>query len=408
MPPVLRIPITNVYAEGDYTAQIKIGSAGRPANVLLDTGSSTLAINSAAYDLTSDSSMKPTQYAQDIVYDTGSWTGPVVTTDIAVSSGGQTLSINTYLAVTADYEPGNFGNADGVIGLAFNDLNQAYDLSSYLTEINLSETYPWPFKIQGSRVAIKQFQKFLNRLPKNDLTPYFSAMTQQNNDISRSIFAFYTHRSSISMGVGDPPSDPLNKGLFILGGGPGETDLYSGDFVDVEVVHDMWYNTNLLGIQVGGGTPTDAKQLDMQHAKTNVSNSIIDSGAAAIMLAPDVYDAIMSSLRNISQAMYDTAQEAQEHAVDAARVERYNWPDITFLLADKNNQPVPLTCPATSYWQRDTPKAGQAIFQIFNSNGVQSILGLPLLNNYYTVFDREDDPYGRVRFAKISPPGILV
>ena len=65
MPPVLRIPITNVYAEGDYTAQIKIGSAGQPANVLLDTGSSTLAINSAAYDLTSDSSMKPTQYAQE-------------------------------------------------------------------------------------------------------------------------------------------------------------------------------------------------------------------------------------------------------------------------------------------------------------------------------------------------------
>jgi hypothetical protein len=32
----------------------------------------------------------------------------------------------------------------------------------------------------------------------------------------------------------------------------------------------------------------------------------------------------------------------------------------------------------------------------------QSILGLPLMNNYYTVFDRSLDAYGTVRFAAIS------
>jgi hypothetical protein len=34
----------------------------------------------------------------------------------------------------------------------------------------------------------------------------------------------------------------------------------------------------------------------------------------------------------------------------------------------------------------------------------QSILGLPLMNNYYTVFDRSQDVNGVIRFAKIKPP----
>ena len=31
-----------------------------------------------------------------------------------------------------------------------------------------------------------------------------------------------------------------------------------------------------------------------------------------------------------------------------------------------------------------------------------SILGLPLFNNYYTVFDRTQSPYGIISFAPIS------
>ena len=88
MPPALRIPITNVYGDGDYTAQIRVGSAGVPANFLLDTGSSTLAINSTIYDPSTDAHMKPTPLAQDVSYDTGGWTGPVVSTDVGIGAGG--------------------------------------------------------------------------------------------------------------------------------------------------------------------------------------------------------------------------------------------------------------------------------------------------------------------------------
>lgn len=65
---------------------------------------------------------------------------------------------------------------------------------------------------------------------------------------------------------------------------------------------------------------------------------------------------------------------------------------------------VTLTCAPSTYWQTDAPQPGLAMFQINNGGTFpQSILGLPLFNNYYTVFDRTQDPYGAVRFAPIAP-----
>jgi len=46
-PQSLRIPITNVYGGGDYTATLLVGSQKKPANVILDTGSSTLAVSAS-------------------------------------------------------------------------------------------------------------------------------------------------------------------------------------------------------------------------------------------------------------------------------------------------------------------------------------------------------------------------
>jgi hypothetical protein len=49
-----------------------------------------------------------------------------------------------------------------------------------------------------------------------------------------------------------------------------------------------------------------------------------------------------------------------------------------------------LSCSPETYWQLNSPKAGQAVFQINDLGSVQSILSLPILNNY--------------RFAAIKPP----
>ena len=397
----LKIPITNVYGGGDYTAPITIGSQGAVANVILDTGSSTLAVVPRAYDPGADASAKPTTLAQDVIYGTGGWTGPVLTTSVSMGTGGQSASADVNIAITDEQETGNFGSADGILGLAFNSLNQAYNLQSYLTQRGISPavTYPWPFPISNATAAVQRFAQFLSRMPQEDLPPYFTALESQG--ISKNLFAFYTLRSVPSGRTASPATDPLNGGFFILGGGTEQTGLYTGEFIKVDVVDDLYYNTDLLAIQVAGGQQIAAQPLPAQYGGSMVSNSIVDSGTNGLVLAPDVYQAIVSSLSQVNPAFGNLINQASQQTIPNGDLNLDQWPDIAFILKGEDGNPVSLTCSPQTYWQTDAGSAGQAIFQISNSQMPQSILGLPLMNNYYTVFDRTQDAYGVVAFAPI-------
>jgi len=83
-----------------------------------------------------------------------------------------------------------------------------------------------------------------------------------------------------------------------------------------------------------------------------------------------------------------------------------SWPTITFVLEGALGTDVKLTVTPDTYWQTNSPKPGYATAVLFGDNGQgggQSILGLPLMNNYYTVFDRSvDKGLGVVSFAKIK------
>jgi len=399
-PPALRIPITNSSANGDYTAQIAVGSAQTPANVILDTGSSTLAVVPTVYDPSSDAHVQATPLAQDVIYGTGGWTGPVLQTQVTMGSAGASATVDAYIAVTSDDQPGDFGQADGIMGLAFNALNSAYNLESYLQEQGAQQdvTYPWPFQVAGSRAAIEQFGTFLSRMPEEDLPPYFTALGAAG--VTRNIFAFYTRRS-----VPSATNEQLNSGFFILGGGPEQSDLYTGEFVDVKVVDDLWYNTNLLSVQVGQGNTVAVPQLSAKDAKTAISNSIVDSGTNSLYLSAKVFDALMSGFQALPGSFVETIQSAgQQGGVPNDSLNLEDWPNITFALEGATVDSVPLTCSPSTYWQLDAPNAGVAQFMIFSSPMPQSILGLPLMNNYYTVFDRTQNPYGAIRFAAIAAP----
>ncbi len=395
---VLRVPISNVYGGGDYTAPITIGSGGTTANVILDTGSSTLAVVPKVYDVKGDSDAQPTALAQDVIYGTGGWAGPVVTTKVALGTGA---SLDAYIAVTTDDEPGGFGRADGILGLAYNVLNNAYDMSSYLQEHgDRSVTFPWPFPTKNTSAAVQQFASLLQRMPQQDLPPYFTALASAG--IEKNLFAFYTLRSMPSLRRSNPEEDPLNQGFFVMGGGPEQEDLYTGEFVNVDVVDDAWYNTDLLSVQVAGGEEHKAKRLPATLAKTMVSNSIIDSGTNSLALAKDVFEAIVSSLEKLSPDFIEAIKTASSGSVQTSSLNLDKWPDITFTLKGDTGSPVPLTCSPSTYWQVDCPQSGQASFAIGGSGMPQSILGLPLMNNYYSVFDRTQDAYGVIRFAPIK------
>ena len=67
-----------------------------------------------------------------------------------------------------------------------------------------------------------------------------------------------------------------------------------------------------------------------------------------------------------------------------------------------------LDVPPEIYWQLNSPKPGYANGVLLSDNGQlngQSILGLPLMNNYFTVFDRSvNKGLGVISFAPIKKP----
>jgi aspartyl protease len=401
---VIRVPINNVKGGGDYTGEIRVGSQGVVANVILDTGSSTLAVVPRVYKAAEDTNVSFTPYAQLVTYGTGGWSGPVLETTLSMGSGGNQASVKSYIAIADEQLPHNLGPADGILGLAFNSLNSAYDLTAYLTGhgVNPPVTYPWLFPVRTSAAALTQVEQFLARLTEIDLTPYFTAL--EDADVTRNIFAFYTLRSTPSMASANSAADPLNNGIFVLGGGLDQTDLYTGDAINVAVLDDLYYNTNLKAVQIGDAKPVDVKPLPPSQAKTLGSNSIVDSGTNSLVLAPDLYRAVVSGLES-QNANFATLirEDATRGAVPQSSLDLSDWPDISFVMQGADGSDVTLTCTPGTYWQTDAFQAGFAAFMINNGgNFPMSILGLPLFNNYYTVFDRTQNPYGTINFAPIA------
>src|SRR6266702_3140782 len=95
MPKIVRIPITNVYMGGDYTGRILVGPHKQPMNVILDTGSSALALDGHKYHPDPAAGDATTKLAQTDRYGDGSvgWTGAVLKTSVLIGDGGSQVTI---------------------------------------------------------------------------------------------------------------------------------------------------------------------------------------------------------------------------------------------------------------------------------------------------------------------------
>lgn len=409
---VLRIPITNIFDGGAYSAQLSIGSGGSVANVLLDTGSSTLAVEASAYDGTGDTALRTTSLAQLITYGVGGWAGPVVTTDVSFGQPGNAVVLKAACLAIASVQQGSLGRVTGVMGLAYGGENPAYDFADYFAGKGLPKaTFPWPFGDGDWDQFFAEFQAIVrsNAVPQKAIAPYLDQLV--TSGVVANKFAFYTLRSSVSMRMGSGQavlaSDPLNNGVFILGGGEEEDDLYQGDFVTVEVVHDLFYNANLTSVRVEGCAAAAVARLQPQYQPSLISNAIIDSGNDRLRLANDVYQAILDGFARLNPAFARAVQEAQSGRPPSnAALDLATWPNICFTFSGVNGEALELAVAPQTYWQEDFPAAGQATFKITGplSAANQSNFGLPLLNNYYTVFDRSKGAQGVVRLAPIKPP----
>jgi len=378
--PVVRIPIINIYMDGDYTGVIKVGSQAKPANVILDTGSSTLALDGKFYDPSADGHAKITNIAQEVQYGSGSWVGAVVQTDVGIGSAGATAKLKqVYTAVAFAESADMFDKSNGILGLAYTRLNNAFTMPGPT----------WPPKYTYNQIQQEGRSTFLD--------PYFTELESAKMVANR--FAFYTKRSMISHATADPATDTANQGFLILGGGEESTDLYQGTFQSIKVLDDEYYNTNLKAVIVGDAAPIEVPA--PTKASQLLTNSIVDSGTNSLTLDDALFQTIANRLTKGENSELTHAMRSGYLKMSSLHLA--DWPPITFVLqGDAGDQKLTVT--PDNYWQTDAPQKGYASAAIFSDGGQlhgQSILGLPLMNGYLTIFDRSvDKGMGVIKFAK--------
>jgi Eukaryotic aspartyl protease len=374
MPRIARIPITNVNMGGDYTGKILVGPHQQPMNVILDSGSSALALDGRKYHPAIGGGDQSTKLAQSDSYGDGSsWTGAVIKTSVSVGEGATQVTVSgVNAAVAYDQSANMFQSADGILGLAYAPLDDAFQMPN-----DTSATHYTGLQVtQGTKTSIP---------------PYLTQLADQN--VVSDKVSFLTRRSFIHQGGGGA-TDPLNQGWMIVGGGEENTDLYTGSFQTAKILTDEWYNTNLKAVLVGTSRiPVRARGL-----KGMPSNSIVDSGTNSLNLGPHLLKAILSK--------FDAAQQAQltgsivgRRPVAVADLNLATWPDLTFVLQG-DGADVSLRVSPNDYWQVNAPQAGAAMAAITQGDDGMAILGLPLMNGYFTIFDGEaDGGRGVIKFA---------
>jgi hypothetical protein len=372
---IVRIPITNVYMGGDYTGVIYVGPQKKAMNVILDTGSSALALDGTKYQPELTAGDQSTDLAQTDSYGDGSsWTGAVIKTTVTVGTNNSSAVLPGGNAAIAYQASANmFGSTDGILGLAYAPLDDAFQMPQ--------DT--WKTQYPSAQVRSGK---------QTDLVPYLTQLA--NAGVTSDKIAFYTRRSFVHAGGGGA-NDPLNQGYMIIGGGEESTDLYTGNFQSVKVLSDAWYCTNLKEVIVGSSAPIAAR---LQGPQGMPSNSIIDSGTNSLNIAPGMLSAILSKFPANQHLLLARAINNGE-LISASELQLNTWPTITFVLQGDAGD-VRLTVPPSNYWQVNTQRVGYAAAAITKGQPGLAILGLPLMNGYFTIFDGEaDGGKGVVKFA---------
>lgn len=409
-PRPLQLRTTLAYARGGYTAALEVGSANACVNVLLDTGSSTLALTGSKYQPTSDSALAATALAQQVTYGKGAWAGPVLHSRIGFGEGDHARRVDgAAFALVENDASSFFRDADGILGLAYRQLNPAHDMASVLTQQgrNPALTWPWPYDVSDSS-ALAAFKQELLQQPRVTLQPLFCALEDEGLFADR--FALSVRRAVVHVAdaAATPAQlavDPLNSGVLVLGGGEECEALYHGGFQDVRILHDLYYNANLLSVQVGEQAPITAAQLAPQYQDGCASNAFIDTGSSFLALEGTLYDAVLAGFAAHDAALPELIQRFETQfssgqGLPNADVDLHRWPALHLRLEGSNGGEVNLRCEPAHYWQRNANAAGQSLFLLLRWNR-QSVLGLPLLCGRYCIFDRRGDERGRVRIADL-------
>lgn len=383
----IELETTLAYAQGAYTVAAAFGSEGDTAQLVLDTGSSTLAVTPRAYQPERDRARQPTPWVQEIRYGGGAWSGPVLRSRLAFGHGRHARAIDDALFALIETETSFLRDADGFWGLAYAGLDPAHAASA------------------------------AQDAPRTWLTPAFTALEEEGvvaNRFALSVGRAVAHAREGAATAHQRAADPLNCGTLVLGGGSEQQHLYRGGFQDVRILHDLYYNANLRWLRVGDGDPIPVPPLAPGDAATHYSNALLDSGSSFLVFEAGTWQALLASLGRRNPNFPGLIEKAR-HALAAGAglpegdVDPRHWPDLHLGLEAPDGRDSVLRIPASHYWPGNALRTGQRLCLLMGQLPHfprQSILGLPLFAGRYAVFDRSaGGGLGVIRFADARQPG---
>ena len=415
MPAAIEIPTTLAHAKGAYTATVSFGSLANHANLVLDTGSSSLAVLTRVYDPGQDDDVNATALVQEINYGGGAWAGPVVHSTLGFGHGHHARRLLQAPFGVIESDAPVLRQADGIWGLAYRDLNPAYDVTALLASQGCQSglSWPWPFP-QGHALDLPSLRTNLQAQPRSWLEPAFSALEEEGivrDRFAMSIGRAVVHASEGTLHATDTASAQLNQGTLVLGGGRELQHHYNGGFHQVRVLHDHYYNVNLRAIRVGSERPIPVPALPASELETRYSNALLDTGSSFLVLDATVYQQVLAALARCDAefpALVERAQKAlaKDNGVPNHLIDVRRWPDLHLTLEAPDGTDTELLVRASHYWPKNALKAGQSLCllmsQLPHFRG-QNILGLPLMAERYVVFERDTGTQGCIGFADRRP-----
>jgi Eukaryotic aspartyl protease len=366
MPQSIRLPATILTTGSYYTARLGFGAAGVTAELILDTGSAVLAVDGAAFDPVAGG-CTTTTLMQQAQYLSGTSLCAVVTGAVTLGDGAPVQIQDANIGVTYG-GAGVFGSAGGVWGLAYQGLDAALQMPA--------DT--WASKYDASEISLGS---------PRDIAPLFDQLTAEG--LLGRQFAFRINRAMPRQALADPATDPLNAGLFVAGGGMECDDLHSGPFSAIAVVHETYYNVNLLSVQVGDAPPIAVQP--PPAGSSAASTAFVDSGMPNLMLDQGLFNAVAAALQAVNPSYAAAVARQAAGGEDQAVLNLAAWPQLVFNFQAADGGVTSVTVGPTAYWQEDAAGPGRAVVMLVGDGyrfGGQSVLGLPFFAGNYVVFDR--------------------
>ena len=146
-----------------------------------------------------------------------------------------------------------------------------------------------------------------------------------------------------------------------------------------------------------------------EEKKPRYSNSIIDCGSSFMVLQEELYQELLDQLLELNIDFIrhiDNHNNAGAEGYFPQDLDLSQWPDVHFYFKGENADDVTkVSCTPDNYWQINALQAGRAWFMFMNelpNIPNMSIMGLPLISDYFVIFDREEDENGVIKVGKIE------